>query len=254
MKAIIWGCMITLPLCIICSTLVLLGAPCFPGHLGYRFLSPCVNPGVKWKIFPDWILRLFLVCLCVWNVRQIASSYIMEAAVYTSLHCFCLQNYHLLVRQMVQLVPRSIPKIVQMYKELQLLTTNYNWIHGNLLSIIVTVFESSNFIIAAYATIGLYSKMSLPELVTFAVIAFDSFFLMLICDGGFKAAVNDESKRTLSKIKTSPELMRKPIMRRYLRSWPAARIKLGSTNFYDKESPLNLIAFCVGQVVSLLLL
>lgn len=138
--------------------------------------------------------------------------------------------------------------------EIQVLNVNYNLIHGNILSVTVSVFVSSNFIIAMYAVAHLYTRMSLPELIYFSTAAVDCFMGMLVCDGGFKANVNNVSKDISKKLKASSAFMRKRVMRRYLKSWPAAKIKLGSINFYDKETPLKLIEFSIAQIASLLLL
>lgn len=176
-----------------------------------------------------------------------------EAAVYTSLHCLCHSNYQHLFWRKCHFLRRSIPQMVQMYKELQLLTAFYNAIHGGVLSAAMTICFSTNVIFSMYAVIGLYRELLLVVVLLYAVIAFDCFMGMVPCDGNIKSAVNNTSNDIMAKIRSAPHLRTRPIMRRYLRSWPTLKIKLGSTNFYDKETPLNLIGFCVGQVVSLLL-
>lgn len=254
LKVLMVICMLTIPMCLSSVTGILLMAPCFPGSFGYLLFSPCVHPGRHWELFPDWVLRLIFLYLVISFALHLLVPLLLEGIVFSSLHCFCLANYQYLFWRNIFRERWDWPRAVRMYKEIQLLITNYNWIHGGILSNALTIFVSSNFIVAAYVIIALYSEISIPQLLLFSLNAIDCFLAMLLCDGGFKAIVNNVSQNTLAKVTALSCVMRKPIMRRYVKSWPVAKIKLGSTNFYDRETPLNLIQFCISQVVGLLLI
>lgn len=247
--------MFTVPGAAISGGLVILIRPCFPGNFGYFLLASCTDSESTGPMFPEWILRHLFVGGSVWIIVHITTSFVLEIAVFSSLHCFCLANYQNLLWWNVK-IKNNFWETVQMQKEIQLLTANYNWIHGNVLSVAVTIYASSNFIIGAYACLCLHSEMSPPEFLFFGLISFDCFLIMLFCDGGFKSTVNSSSIDALARIRTCNHCTTKTWsgIKRYLKSWPVAKIKLGCTNFYDKETPLNLIQFSVGQVVTLLLL
>lgn len=253
MKILIWLGMITVPSLILFAGTPLFIAPCFPGFLGYFLIEPCQNSSAEWIIFPDWIFRMLVPPVMIWMALIFIVGGAMEILIYSSLHCFCLTNYHFLFWRKCQLNKNLISQTVQIYKELQLLVTYYNVIHGSRLSVLLTVLSSSNFIISAYATVAL-SEINLLQRLYFRFMTIDLFLVMLFCDGGFKAAVNSVSISILAKVKAAPYFIKGRVMRRYIKSWPSTKIRLGCTNFYDKETPLNLIGFCLGQVVNLLLL
>lgn len=245
---------LTIPGCIISGTFMLLMPPCTSANFGYFLLSPCVNPELPWKVFPDCVLRIFVICFAIRVYLHIVSCFLLETVYFSSLHCFCLANYQRLFWRNFSVEFWNFARTIKMFKEIQLLTTVYNLIHGSILSVAVTFFVTCNFIVATYALVGLYSEISLPEFIFFGFMVFDCFLCMLICDGGYKATVNNVAKDILAKVHATVAPTNKPVMRLYLRSWPTAKIKLGNTNFYDKETPLNLIEFSIAQVVSLLLL
>lgn len=253
MKRIITLAMISVPFLIVSGPSQLFRMPCFPGHLVYFLFKPCANPDAPWRIFPDRVASLIIVMVVVWISLTVFVSAIMEIIIYSTLHCYCLVNYQFLFLRN-SILDKNVPRIVQMYKELQLLITNYNLIHGGTLSVLVTILLSSSLILASYLVLGLSMELTYAQCMRFSFLTFDSFIVMLFCDGGFKANVNIVSQGILKKMKASSLFMQNRALRRHVKSWPLARIKLGSTNFYDKETPLNLIGFCVSQVVNLLLL
>lgn len=253
MKALLVLGMITIPNSFLLSCTHLITTPCFPGFMGYFLLTPCQNPCAGWNIFPDMVLRITIPPGMMWLTLLLLVSLDLEIITFSSLHCLCLCNYQYLFWRKCQLY-KDVARSVSMFKELQLLVTFYNLIHGNILSVMVTVGIGQLSIISTYAVIGLYSELSVAQRLYFGFLSFDCFLVMLLCDGGFKAAVNSVSRDILARVRSAPYFINKRIMRRYVRSWPPVKIRLGSTNFYDRETPLNLIAFCISQVVNLLLL
>lgn len=237
---------------IVC-TLHLLLTPCYPGNFGYFLLAPCRDSTQEWSFLSHGILHMIFTTLTFTFYLPLVPAVMMEAIVYASLHCLCLANYHLLLFRNIQ-KHWNISRTVQMFKEVQLLTTNYNLIHGYILSLTLTLSMTSSLITSGYAVLGIPSEINLAQLLDFGAVMVDCILGILICDGCFKANVHIFSESVLGKIKAGWGLTRRRIMKRYIVSWPSAKIKLGSTNFYDKETPLNLINFCFTQIVNLLLL
>lgn len=254
MKIIMLLAMLTPPVLLCFATLIFLIKPCFPASFGYLVLHPCVDTNASWSIFPDLILRNVLLYFMIRMGLHVSLPLTLECGAYSSLHCWCLINYNYLFWEKISTGRLNIFGAVKMYKEIQLLLANYNLIHGSLLSVVATIYIGSNLIVCTYGLVALYSEMSLPEYFFFVISDYNCFLVILFCDGEFKSAVNSVSTSILGKLMANTELMRKPIMRRYLRSWPRAKITLGGTNFYDKETALNLVQFCITQVVNLLLL
>lgn len=232
----------------------LLVTPCVPGLLGYYMFKPCKYPGTPWRLFPDKIVHLIIIFGVQLRVA-IPFSYgiCMEIVIYSTLHCFCLINYYHLFWRKLQHA-KDTSGCIQMNKELQLLVTCYNKIHGDSLSVLSTIAVSGTFIVCTYAAISLHSEVRLVQLIRFIFFAVDTFIVILLCDSGFKSTVHTVSQDVMNKFRSSERFMKEPVTRRHFRSWQSAKIRLGSTNFYDKSTPLNLINFCISQVVGLLLI
>lgn len=253
MKRIITLCMISVPIVTPSGPAQLIKMPCFPGHLGYFLFNPCFDPAAKWNLFPDLTLRIVIVAGVVWILLEGFICAVMEVAIYSTIHCYCLTNYHFLFLRN-SLRDQNVSRSVQMYRELQLLVINYNRIRGGNLSVLITILLSTTIVLPAYLVLGVPKELSLAQLIRFCFVIFISSVIIIFCVGGFKAAVNIVSKGILESMKASAFFMKNRALRRYVKSWQLAKIKLGSTNFYDKETPLNLMGFCVSQVVNLLLL
>lgn len=253
LRALIFLCMLSVPGCVIPAFLHIILTPCFPGLFAYFLFTPCFDKNEEWKLVPHGIMHALIIPFMFTFVLHLVPPLLLEAIIYTSLHCLCLANYHYLFWKDVQKYQNG-PRAVQMYNELKLLTTYYNQIHGNILSITIAFFLSTNFIAAAYAIIGLYSEIHLIQFLYFAFFTIDCFLGILVGDGGYKANVNKVSDEILRRIKAARYFRMKRLMRRYFYSWSSAKIKLGGSNFYDKETPLILINFCFCQIVNLLLI
>lgn len=112
---------------------------------------------------------------------------------------------------------------------------------------------ASSLISSGYAILGLSPEIHLAQCTCCGGAMVDSIMGILICYGGCKANVHIVSEEVLGRIGAEPDLMRR-IFKRYVKAWPWAKIKLGNTNFYDMETPLNLINFSFIQIVNLLLI
>lgn len=135
----------------------LLAMPCFPGHFAYFIYTSCNDNRLEWKLFPDWILRIFIPSGMIWLILHGVSFLAMESVIYTCLHCFCLTNYHYLFWRKSQFSCRT-ERLVQIFKEIQLFAT-YCMTHGSALSVPMTVFITSNFIMSLYVMVGLEAEI-----------------------------------------------------------------------------------------------
>lgn len=227
--------------------------PCFPGSLGYFFLPPCSNPETsKWTFFPGYFLRILIPTFTSWSIIHSLACVVLESTFFSAMHCFCLVGYLRLLRRNLETSPSF--KGMRLYKEIYILVTHYNAIHGGVLTIAMTYIVTSIFITALYVCIGLNSKFVLPQLLLYAYLVLGTGINIVFCDGGIKASIYVVSSTVLDPAKQSPVFMRDPVMRRQVRSFPVLKILLGKVNFYDKMTPLTVMSFAIGQVVNLLLI
>lgn len=252
MRVLIFLCMLSVPGCVIPGFLHLFRTPCFPGLFAYFIFSPCFDKTEEWALLPHGLLHILILPLMLTFVLHLTPPLLMEAVVYTNLHCLCLTNYHYLFWKDVQ-KHHNIFRAVQFRKELQLLNKYYNLIHGSVLSVTVAIYVTSNLIAAAYALLGLFSVISLAQFLYFAFFTVDCFLGILIGEGVYKVNVGETSKLVLARIKHAPCIKMTSLIKRYLYSWRCDKIELGS-KYYDKETPLNLIDFCFNQIVNILLM
>lgn len=144
-------------------------------------------------------------------------------------------------------------KLFLMHRENELLIWYVNWFHGRTLIVSYVVDSSCVLIIFLYTVLGLYKEMPLVIIVNCLLLVFMPFAALKDFDdcrcGIFKTSkALIENKRTIMCLKIQRA------QRRQIRSWRVLRMYMGSTNYYDETTPLNLGDFCVQQTVTLLIL
>ncbi len=176
------------------------------------------------------------------------------------LHAYCITNYlRLLMRNIdAQLEKKSISntqmdKIFLMYREIQLLTKEYNHFRAGTCATFNVMDCSIAFIIACYAVIGLREELPTAVFLNCVNLVFDGYCAIKEFNQ-YKSGVFEVSAELNSKYVQNPQLSARKLYRRRLKSWPILRCYLGSDNFFDELTPLTLVDFSVGQTVSLLLL
>lgn len=234
--------------------------PCFPGNLGYIFLSECsgnLNPSgyeKTQKILMSTISALLYLFTT-------ATTFIQYDILL--LQPYCITNYlrlflHKLENQLARVntvsgSSKEIEKLFLMYREIEVLVGFFNWFHGHTLIVFYVLDSSTAFIISLYVVLGLYKDMPLVVILNCSILVFLAISALKDFDD-YKCGVFKVSKALISKVSGNKYLRSRKIHRRKIQSWRVLRIYMGSTNYYEDITPLNLGEFCVQNTVTLLLL
>ncbi len=140
------------------------------------------------------------------------------------------------------------------YKEIQLLAIEYNNIHQNTLTTQLTMFISSCFIIPLYMLIAYWNEIHLIYFIFCIGSVFDNTFLILDFDGNIKSDVYRASKRMQDILKRIKCFRNDKVFWRMVRSWKIIKINIGTVNFYDKATAMQILNFNITVVINLLLL
>ncbi len=239
--------------------------PCDPGNLGYMYFPVCSNSKYNDNeiiYIIGSLLRILSPCMFAWVICETAGRCILEYLTLTTVLCYVLMNYlYLFQRNYFRKYYWSriqYLKCVRMFKEVQILTLEYNGIFKGPLSVAELLLLSLLFITSFYAVIGLIENLILPQLLLFLVLAFCSSVALMIIVGIFKAGVYKTSKDvqlSLSQYRDKEVRSSKfRLHRKYLRSWPILRVYIAGRNFYDEKTGLVLLHFNISQVVNMLLM
>ncbi len=191
---------------------------------------------------------------------QFTFSTVMMEYEMTMLHPYCIMNYlrlfvhKLCNKNLGRFNANEIEKLLAVYREIEILTCNFNGFHAGVLVVSYVVDCSVAFIISLYTILGLYKTMPFVVLIQCGVLVFDVCAAVKDFDGGYKSGVFAVSKKLLQTVKSDERLMTRKVIRKKIKSWRTLRIYLGSTNFFDELTPLALMDFNVSNTVSLLLL
>jgi len=115
-------------------------------------------------------------------------------------------------------------------------------------------------VVGMYTGIRLYSVLPLPMYALFVVLAVDGFlvinFVLKEC-----GIINEKSEMVLENFKLAFFKQKSQnsisslhlLQRKQLRSLCPLRIKMGSCNFFEVSTPLEVLSICLDSLVSLLL-
>jgi len=234
--------------------------PCFPGNLGYWFLKECnanSNTGILDQ-FQKVVQSTFTALLYLFTTATVFLEYEI-----IMLHSYCIMNYlrlfeHKLNNTLARVselhIDTKLEKLLLMYREIELLVGFFNWFHGGTLIVSYALDCAAACIISSYVILRLYNELPGVLLFNCGLLVLDTFLALKDFDA-YKSGVFQVSKALISKVKVSLRYLRnKKRLRRYVKSWRGLRIYMGSTNYYDELTPLNIGSFNVQQIVSLLLL
>ncbi len=228
--------------------------PCYPGNLGYIFLSECFGNAKPGEV--ELIQKVLMSTISSWAYLLTITTAFLECNVYM-IHCHCVMNYlRLFMRKYceTELTRTNINKLMQMYREIEILLGRLNGFHGGTLVVAYMLNCTSGFITALYTLVGLYRDMPFQVLLNCGIIVFDAFSAMKDFDGGYKSGVFRVSKKLISKVRENKTVMSERVLRRKVRSWRVLRVNMGADNYFDEKTPLSLMDFSVTNTVSLLLL
>jgi hypothetical protein len=143
-------------------------------------------------------------------------------------------------------------KTLKKYKQLQLLNIMFNEIYRNNFFAMVMVSSTMIMIPSGYLLITSYhiNQMILFALLFITVMEYAIFTTMFT----MASKVWNSSVKFRYAWRTNTWLGSRPIPRRYRASLQNLQIKIGSSNFFEKNTPFIFLSFCIEQTVTLLLL
>ncbi|CAL8136344.1 unnamed protein product [Orchesella dallaii] len=240
-----------------------------------RWLNPCTSATFLWNILPEcsdnapgekWGLNsltnlALIIIFSAWLLADLMGGFTFQVVEVVFLQSACLVSYMKDFRNMLQDSRLRFAEKLFHYKELQILANLYNTIQkdgviGTLFGLIVTLIT-----ICLYTLIYVGSDMSIPHLLFFTGAFMNALATNFICFGKF-ASLHTHSESVLEFVKRKPYahlyFMKgkngKKLTQRIVASLYPLKVYIGEVNFVEKLTPVILLEFCVGQVVSLLLI
>jgi hypothetical protein len=142
--------------------------------------------------------------------------------------------------------------LVLKYRHLQVLNTMFNNIYSRDLfaicmsSVVLVITSSGYFLLTMHST---FPFASLPGM--YVTIAEYAVYTVLFSMAGNVWSESVEFHRAW---KRNDQLARKKLTRRYGKSFQVLKVKIGSANFVEKNTPFVFLSFCVEQTISLVLM
>jgi len=144
------------------------------------------------------------------------------------------------------------------YRELQILSRYYNLTQQNLLIGLILLIVQVTLIISIYLIVSSGNRMPIVELFMFTTLAV-CCLLVDVVYSSFLCRVHSSSKDVVESVKAKvlPKTRNKyarELIRRYQRSMRPMKTYVGYSNYIDEKTTLNLLGFCVDQIVNLLMM
>ncbi|CAL8140165.1 unnamed protein product [Orchesella dallaii] len=148
--------------------------------------------------------------------------------------------------------------LVRFHREIQILTGSFNFIHRTLLFHIMEA-NSLAQILLAFITLrcatsnGSDSPIPLFPLLVCGILAIQSVVAVQAIYG-LGSEPHTCSSKILRNIKNIYGIAGSKYGRYFIASCPVLRVQIGTMNFIEKDTPLNMEAFCTERIIDLLLL
>lgn len=227
--------------------------PSFPGLVLFCRSGPTLFGIYKWDPYLQQLTKLLVVTTSTWLVNWIISNSLWEFHFSVS-HPHCYSNYIRLFRKCVlQANDTASPnKLLRMYQEIRLIVGMHNCIQSNMMVNMMFV-NTLVLTVCLYIILSSLQTISLPQLMFLVIALLDRLIINKEMVGRM-GEVNFESVSLLRALKGLHHLKVCGWTRRYVRSFPEIKIKLGAINYFDSLSALANIDLVCTQTASLLLL
>ncbi|CAL8092348.1 unnamed protein product [Orchesella dallaii] len=235
--------------------------PCNAATFGYLLLPECddgyAETGRRWSL-PSKSGLLSLVLVTIWMNMDSFCCWALQLEEFTFVQSICFWNYVKLFMIRINSNNDSNIDNYLVYRQLQILNRYYNIIQQNILLTSTLVLVTNGLIVSAYVMLSNGSNVTILQIIMF-LNGGSNCFLVILIQIGAMAKLYGESTRVIQNLKksvTQGEVSGKKQkwIERYLKSLTPLRVAVGSVNFIDELTPINLLNFCVNQIVSLLLL
>jgi len=237
--------------------------PCNLNNPAYMYFPSCSKLSFE-KSYATFLFGLLLQIVMPLLMAMIAlhkfGQCAMEYFLFSVIHCYCLINYiDWFYKHFRKTCQDEFSKYNQIYREIQLLMDKYNSVHQGPLTLTTIGLCAYVFIISFYAMTGFLDQLIVLQILFFSVLAFDTFTIVAMVDGTFKAGVLKASKQMLCGVQEKMAglmITKRPKMlyKRQVRSWPLFKVYTGSVNYYEEETTLVFLDFNINQVVNLLMI
>ncbi|CAL8092342.1 unnamed protein product [Orchesella dallaii] len=235
--------------------------PCNAATSGYLLLSECEEgfdeTGNRWSVQSK--LGLLLVVLTtLWMNLDSFGCWALQLEDLTFVQSICFWNYVKVFMIRINSDNDSNIDNYLVYRQLQILNRYYNVIQQNVLFTSTLVLVTNGFIVSTYVMLSNGSNVTVLQLFQF-LNGGSNCFLVILIQIGAMAKLYGESSMVIQNLKKSVTRRdmsgrKRKWIQRYLKSLTPLRVAVGSVNFIDELTPINLLDFCVSQIVSLLLL
>lgn len=250
--------------------------PCWHSTLGNFLFPECEQgPGASWSSCSIELL-VILLSITYWLVLDIAGDFLIFAVNVFFLPSYAFKYYLryfkvaiITITEYIFLATAKtgnsvnakdfglIQSKLKIYRELQLLCKLYNIIQKDIVIAVILWCATSGLIICLYCFISLGSGITLPQLMMLGLILLDAVLGIFIVFGTF-GKVNQKSRDVLVTVKEKviPSFPRKGERKWLHKFWvslPPLKVSVGDVNYVDNTTPLVLLEFSLGMLVSLLL-
>ncbi|CAL8143380.1 unnamed protein product [Orchesella dallaii] len=152
----------------------------------------------------------------------------------------------------------SSDMLIRFYREIQILTGKFNSIHRALLLHIIEANTLAQIFlificIRSVTSFGSGSSIPLSALFVCLILSLQNVMVVLLTYG-LKSEPHSCSSKVLQDMRKIHGIAGRKLGRRFIASCPTLRVQIGSMNFIEKNTSLNIEAFCTGRIVDLLLL
>lgn len=239
--------------------------PCLPFSPGFWILETCSK--YHTNIFDTFALSGFLelfywACICslvAWSVSILLANQFFVSYQLFFVVASCIRYYlnNLLLHIKNQRKQLSTPDLIRLYKKLQLMTCFFNRINQDMFTSVLLFINGLTYVICLFSFLTVKTSMSIPQLVILSSATCQVLITITFGYGIFGGIYNDSvrvlqafrSKNTHLKARNETKVCVKLV-----HSLCPLKVMIGSVNYFDRLTPITLIDFFFGILVSLLLL
>ncbi|CAL8122142.1 unnamed protein product [Orchesella dallaii] len=246
-----------------------------------RWLNPCQSTTFAWTILVEcsserqseagWKLKslVYLTGISLFSfgvALYLIGAFAFQGAEFLFVSCYCLISY---IKNLSTALDNNgkdnIERVLGRYRQIQILEGFFNWIYQD----VVTPYTLNIFIMATiistYVMISMGTQLSIPHVILFSCVLFNSLACIVLEFGAF-GLVHVESTKLLRYIKeklipdletnckNSSERFKVKVVKKLVVSLCILKVRIGSVNFVEKTTPMAILDFCLGQIVNLLLM
>lgn len=230
--------------------------PCLSSLAGYGLITECANTGNTGMNKNCGFITVKIMVLLfnhyIWQFGYSCTIFIISG-----LQIMCamtLQSYLRMFWTVYKSNCYSVYKTGLMYRHLQVLARIMNivqqGVHMTVLIVAAVIIQAVSSTILVRIPVTL---RNVPNILVFSIILVDATLACVVCLGGL-AAVHSESEKVYQKMKAKEVNGHSIWQHRFLKSCQLIKIRFGSFNYVDRETPLNCINMANALTVQLLLL